>query len=422
MNYDNNQKSYIYVIGLYLSIAYVFFDLIGNGVILPKTVNKIALYCLLGYGAFAILIRLYHGQFIIPDYSLYYLIVVFLCVFSNLYSPGNEFMPKNLYTMIICFFLTLIMHSFIRTKKEFAVFCWGNIFTSIVMFFLLLISGKLYGSRLIRLGDDLKGNANVFAMGMMYPCMCAIWMLIYGQYKKKIQLLLLFTIIIDMYAITLSAGRKSFVLPFVFFYLLLFYKQGEQNKKHIIKYTILTVIIVLLTIQLMRNIPILYETIGLRIEQMLNGITGEGIVDGSSQVRSLFRKTAIEGWLESPIWGHGFDSFKYYARDKIGYFVYSHCNQTEILFSGGIILFIAYYGAYVYIYYKANHSCIPNEYAAFVKAAVISEFIFDFGLVSYNMTYVQRFMILAFIAVGFTTEESNNKLNQKQISKYIIGG
>ena len=331
-------------------------------------------------------------------------------------------MPDSLYSMIICFLLTLIMYSFIRTKKDFVVFCWGNVFTSAIMFLLLFISGKLYASRLVRLGDDIKGNANVFAMGMMYPCMCAIWLMIYGQYKKRTKLVLLFTIIMDMYAITLSAGRKSFILPFVFFYLLLFFKQDEQNKKNIIKYTILTIIVIFFTIEMVQNIPILHETVGLRIEQMLNGVTGEGTVDASSRVRSLFRRTAIEGWLESPLWGHGFDSFKYYARDKIGYFVYSHCNQTELLFCGGLILFIAYYGAYAYIYHKANNPYLPNEYAAFAKAAIISGIVFDFGLVSYNVIYVQRFIMLAFIAAGFTTVENNQKKEQRQLSKYIIGG
>ena len=421
MGIRNNQKPYIYKIGLYLSIAYVLFGFVASEELFPFALKHIALYGLLGYSAFVVVIELIRGRFIIPAFPVYYFIVILICYITSLYSYRIELISSTLYSMIVCFLQTLAMCIFIRTQKDFILFCWGNVIASIIIALLLFVTGKLYGTRLVRLGDDISGNANVFAMGMMYPCMLAIWLIIYGRYKNMIRFILFLAILIDMYAITLSGGRKSFVLPFAFLYILLVYKKNNQNRKQIIKYTLITIILILLSVELIRKVPVLHESIGIRIEQMLNGITGKGTIDSSSQVRSEFRKLAIDGWLESPIWGHGFDSFKYYAGAKYGYYVYSHCNQTELLFCGGLILFLAYYGVYVHLYNKANSSYLPNEYAAFVKAALISEFIFDFGLVSFNVFFVQRFIMLAYIASGFSNYMEPNPDKLLKVSKYIIG-
>ena len=423
MDVSDNQNSYIYRIGLFLSIMYVFFRFVANGDFFPYVLQQIALYCLLGYGALIILWEITHGCFIIPEFSLYYIVILLLCILTNVYGEKKELIPGNMYSMIVCFLLTFTICIFIRSKKDFVFFCWGNIITSIVMALLLFISGKFYGTRVERLGNDISGNANVFAMGMMYPCMFALWLMIYAHYKKTVKLILLFSIIIDMYAITLSAGRKSFILPFVFFYLLLLYKRDDQNQKqrHIIKYTLITIAIVTLSVELLQNIPVLYNSVGSRIEQMLNELTGKGVVDNSTLVRSEFRKIAIEGWLKSPIFGHGFDSFKPYALERTGFYAYSHCNQTELLYCGGLILFVAYYGGYIHLFFKAKKACLPNEYSAFIKAAILAEFIFDFGLVSYNVFFVQSFIMLTYLAAGFTDQDNQDRIqfNQRQVSKYI---
>ena len=230
-----------------------------------------------------------------------------------------------------------------------------------------------------------------------------MWLLVFQAKKRRMRILLLIMIVTDIYSLMLSAGRKFFVIPFVFLYILLLHKTDKRGRKHAIIYTILFIIGMVALWQMIMRVDVLYRSIGVRMEELIeNFIGGEG--DSSSQIREIIRNLAFDEWLKRPLWGYGFDSFKFLAKKAVGHFYYSHCNYTELLYCGGILYFLIYY----WIFFKIVKICLrnkalPAQYKAFAMAATISLFIFDYGAVSYNSTPSLIVLMMAFTASTFTT-------------------
>ena len=156
------------------------------------------------------------------------------------------------------------------------------------------------------------------------------------------------------------------------------------------------------------RVPLFYDAIGVRMEGLLENITGEG-GDASAVIREKMRKLALEKWIENPIIGYGFDSFKYLAQQEVGHFYYSHCNYTELLYSGGIFYLVLYY----WIFWKILRRCIKNKdipvsFKAFAMASVISMLLFDYGAVTYNSTPQMIMLMMAYCASGFRISNTTN--------------
>ena len=103
-------------------------------------------------------------------------------------------------------------------------------------------------------------------------------------------------------------------------------------------------------------------------------------------------------WMDSPIWGYGFDSFKYYNRLMTGHFYYSHNNYIELLYDLGIIGFAIYYWFYwklFYVAWKGKNSYTP-EIRAFVIGIVFSMLVFEYGAVNYTVTSTQIMLFFAY--------------------------
>ena len=143
--------------------------------------------------------------------------------------------------------------------------------------------------------------------------------------------------------------------------------------------------------------------------------------DSSAEIRETIRNLAFDKWMEHPLFGYGFDSFKYLADKVVGHFYYSHCNYTELLYSGGIVYFLLFY----WIYYKIlrNAFCnkkIPVEYKAFSVATAVSLFVFDYGAVTYNSTSTLIMLMMAYTASNFArgaTETNEQTANTDTASE-----
>ena len=273
---------------------------------------------------------------------------------------------------------------------------------------MLQVTGNLEGTEGERLGQELVGNANIFATVIMVAVLYELWLLVYGTKKWFIKLALIAMVIYNMYALALSAGRKYVVIPFMFLYILLICKTNKKGKRNVILYTLLTVILVVCAYNLMMNNEILYESVGVRMEQMIEGGNDEGELDSSSKVREIMRNDAIEQWWEKPIFGYGFDSYKYRANIVVKHFFYSHCNYTEMLYNGGIIMFVAYY----WIYYKIiaeffRKKNAPEKFRAFAIATAISILALDYGAITYSAAVIHIMLMLSLKFLDLKNDEEN---------------
>src|SRR5699024_3962119 len=95
--------------------------------------------------------------------------------------------------------------------------------------------------------------------------------------------------------------------------------------------------------------------------------------------------------------GYGINNYIDLLGAAIGEYAYSHNNYVELLVGVGLIGTVVYYLAFIYIFRNAIRHL--NNYSKFAIVTVITILIIDYGLVSYNLVYIQFFIGLAFSAI-----------------------
>lgn len=403
-------------IGLALMSIYIFMYFTARNIFLPEVYVTISLYAFLGWGLFCV-IRDRTLQ--LSEYTKWYLIFMLISFLMMLYSEdGINIFGGYYYLLIVSVLVTFFIAYFVKDEKGLCVLAWAYAISAFSLVVFLSATGKLVGTAGSRLGGEIFGNANIFANMMMVSAMFSLWLLIYSQHPKILNILLLIIIASCFYALGLSAGRKFIIIPFVFLYVLLLYKKDKAGKRHIIKYTLVIAILLIAAYHLIMDVPVLYDAIGIRMQRLLNGITKTGIQDASSIERGQLQLIAIKGWLESPIWGHGFNSFKFYGREMMSFFSYSHCNYTELLYNGGIILFIVYYRFYFKLFRSTKHSESPVKYKALAMAILVSLIVFEYGAVDYESILQQTLLVVASQVILFREDKMKNSKSIPTIDYY----
>lgn len=384
---------------------YVFTSYVAVDITISSKINTIFLYLFVVWGMLTAL--LYGMKSSIPKYNVWYAVFLIVSLFNMAYSPEFSILKGHFYLLIINFLLTYFIFMFVKNEEDFKKIAWVYSFSSFAMVLMLQFTGNLVGSSEERLGGEVVGNANTFAFMIMFAVFLQIWLLIYNS-NGWIQKLLLSTMILyNMYALALSAGRKYFLLPFLFIFILMILKVNKKGKRNIILYSVISVIIAVVAFNMVMKIPVLYNSIGTRLESTVDETDKTSEAYYSTKNREEMREDAIEQWKGKPIFGYGFDSYKYRAREISGHFHYSHCNYTEMLYNGGVVYFGAYYWIYILIlkeYFKKKN--VDQKYRLFALATAIVYFVLDYGAVTYSVTIVQIALCLALKAMTFEPEEN----------------
>lgn len=373
-------------VGLALLAVYTFFSYNAVDIWFPLMWKSVVLYAFLAFGAFAFFMGMRRARLRLPVYTVWYAVFMAYSLLIMLYSPEKRILAGEFYLMIVSLVLTFFTQYFIRTERDFEILCWVQGISSLVLNLSLILTGNMTADASNRLGGDIMGNANTFANMIMIAVIYLFWLLLYTPHKWPVKLLVVGMLAVDYYSLILSAGRKFFVIPLVVFYILLLFKRDKTGRRHILKYTVYIGLLVILCMYLLLEVPLFYETIGYRFESYILGLLGEAEQGASAAIREEMQILALEKWLESPIWGYGFDSFKYYCLEKTGHFFYSHCNYTELLYNGGIIYFAVFYWIYWYLW--RNVFLLKrgkNAYRAFAAGILVSFLLFDYGAVSYSI-------------------------------------
>lgn len=406
---ESKYKRHNLTIGLFTLFLYILFSYIATDNLISTKYNSYALYLFLGYGIVSTLYNISRssGKLPINMYTAWYISFFFLCIVMMTYSPEFRLLSGTSYLMIVSLILTYFASITIYSDSSFKAVCWFYSVSAISIIFILFITGNLTATSSNRLGTEVYGNANTFAEMIMISVLLELWLVICGVKSIKVRTVLIVMIIIETYSLFLSGGRKFIIIPLCFMYILLCLKSDSKGRHQIIKYTIFVAAIVIIMWQLITKIQVFYDIIGYRMIYLINGFTGKGIVGTSADIRARMRETAIDGWLHSPLWGHGFDSYKFYGEQAVGKFAYSHCNYTEMLYNGGIISFIAYYLVYFYAFKTVKESSlsIPQEYRSFCIAMLLSLLVYDYGCVTYASAEIQMMIMLAFKALTIKKQQ-----------------
>lgn len=385
-------------VGVALFCLYVFISSLANDMVLSSSVGSLTLYLFLGYSVLYILLN---KKLKIDRMIKWMLVFIAFCVSTMLYSPEKGFLSNSeFYLLIVNFILILFLSQYDININDIKKISWANVLSGGVLIFILFARGNLTGfSTSNRFGEDLFGNSNILATLLMKSALYAIWLLVYSENKIIHKMVLTLCLVASYYGMFLSGGRKFIIIPAIFLYILLIFKRDSHGRKHLVKYTGVVIAIVIAVYYLIMNVPAFYAVIGERMESLFSFIrTGHSISGKSAEIRATMIEIGFNKWMDSPIWGYGFDSFKYYNRLMTGHFYYSHNNYIELLYDLGIIGFAIYYWFYwklFYVAWKGKNSCTP-EIRAFVIGIVFSMLVFEYGAVNYTVTSTQIMLFFAY--------------------------
>lgn len=371
--------------GALLMYLYIFTSYIATDIYISTRVNSLFLFAFVGMTVLLILFR--DRSFTATVATVWYLTFAVMSLLSGLYAPEFHPLQGTFYRLLTTLCLIICIQYYIRSEADFRRLGWAYALASLILVGILQVSGNLSGNAGDRLGETIFGNANIFADLMMTAVMYALWLLLYGSRNNWQRLLALGITAADMYALSLSGGRKFFVVPLLFFYLLLLFRADRRGRRHVVKYTLFFLAFAAIVWVVIMNVPIFYESIGVRMEGLIANMLG-GKGDSSSERRELLRQLALEGWLERPLFGHGFDSFQFLSVQHTGRQYYSHCNYTELLYNNGIVGFLLYYSMYAWILRRAwkVRRKASQSALAFAVGVAVSLFIYEYGAVSYDST------------------------------------
>lgn len=377
-------------------IFYILMTLVANDLLIPSLFCKISIiFLVLATFLYLILINKYILE--VKKYSFFwwYLTFVGISIVAMIYSPDRSFLNDSSYllytTAIILFCFCTLTDSFERVIIVMKSYAWG----SALLFIILYYTNNLFTDE--RIGSNFTGNSNTFALFMMISFFFTSWLFLYYEKNKYKKIIAGLIMLMDITAVLLSGARKSVIACMIYIIILFLCKKDKQGRKHLIRNIILIGIALFYLWKLMMNNPYLYEIVGNRMKTLVNQSLGyEVMVRGSSSyLREKYRNAAIFGWLKSPIWGHGYDSFHFYNAVVNGHNVYSHNNFTELLYNLGIVGFIVYYFEYFKITILGLGSQ-SSSVKAITIAGVIGILLTEYGQVDYNLSVIAIFLFVLY--------------------------
>ena len=306
-------------------------------------------------------------------------LMIFLYGFFGKYKVQYSLIyhvTNMIYVLFICFILyykrkkllDIFTNSCIYTIALVSIYLFINDFDDLLDAISKIISGNSY----YRFGDTGAGNVNLTAMAYAF----LLIPIVYQIFRKK-NLVRNFIILGLAGVIILLTGSKKgvFALAIIFFCMAFFYHKTKLLNIIKIACLMLALLVVL------RDVPLFYNLIWVRMEAMVQTLVMMDITDGSStSLRLNYIVTVLKTFWDKPILGHGWYSFAYIHGDGM----YSHCNYTEILFSCGIIGLLLYYWFPFHLTMRLGKSKSEIKPLLITYLAVL--LFFDFGAVTFYQT------------------------------------
>lgn len=386
-----NNKIYSIAIGFYILMT-----LVANDLLIPSSLCKLSIIFLII--ATIIYITCKNKLILIAkkyNFFWWYLIFVVFSITAMLYSPDKSFLNDSSYllyiTLIILFCFCTLIDSFEKIIIVMRSYEWG----SALLFFILYYTNNLFTDE--RIGGSFTGNSNTFALFMMVAFFFTSWLFLYYEKNKYKRIITGMIMIMDLITVLLSGARKSVIACMIYIVILFLYKQDKKGRRHFIRNIILIALLLFYVWKLMLNNPYLYNVVGNRMESLINQLLGNQVLikGSSSYLREEYRHAAILGWMKSPIWGHGYDSFHFYNAIVNGHNVYSHNNYTELLYNLGVIGFAVYYFEYLRLILLGFKSKDTSTKAITI-AGMIGILLTEYGQVDYNASIIMIFLFVLY--------------------------
>ena len=315
--------------------------------------------------------------------TIFFLLIYFLV--SYIWSDAQSFIELNHYKILILtlIFLICIHNILIKHKTILPVMI---AFWAITVFNFLILIDIIPQNLFFELEYwDLRfygtfNNPNIGAISFSFALFFADYFLLkYRLNSKLLKLLLILIMIFSFVLVVVTASKKGILLLSLFFIYKVF-----KLKKSSFKNVLLVLLVFVISVQYidLTLIDKVFDFSFARVDKFINDTRTGSVEDGSTQERLFYIKEGLTGFFDSPLIGHGFRSF------KAKYGEYSHNNFLELLYNGGLIIFIIYYLMYFKLY---KQSLIHNIGAVKLITifSIMSFLMIDLAAVTYLNKTIQ---------------------------------
>ena len=255
--------------------------------------------------------------------------------------------------------------------------------------------------------------ANSNSIGLAAALACTIQVNLFMYKKSRWSAILLIPSIV---VIAASQSRKAllFLAIGICGVYVVKHMQNKGFLKKLLKLTLAVAILVFVFSQLY-SLSI-FDGIRQRMDSMLAYFTGEGKADNSTVIRNQMAQLGLEWFVKYPIFGVGIGSPHILSGKYLAFDTYLHNNYVEMLCGGGIVGFILYYGAYVYLFVKLfKYRNIDKECVGIGFVWMILMMIMDYGMVSYYTKEQWLYLMIHFLNIyhlGKKYKEQGNEYKQ----------
>lgn len=410
-NISSKQDSSVgkFTINMFFLVFYVFTSYVAQEGLLPTFLNSLALYAFIGVSFLNLCYNFKDMK--LPNFTIWYALMFVLAALSFLYS--RYVTTSALYTMFVALVLSFCFITTVTDFNKVDMLARTYIWSSVLMSTILWATDKLIlnveeGERL---GENLELNPNAFSNLISAAAILAAWFMVYRcKWNTRWIYILAFGLLI--FVMALSGGRANVVvviacaLVFIFFY---------SGKKHtpIVRNIFICLLLLLAAYWAIMNIPLLYDAIGERFEAFfanLLGIETDANSVHSDATRATLIKLGLRGWIESPLFGHGLDSFKYFNASQNGHFYYAHNNYVELLYDLGLVGFIAYYSMYFYLFVKVLK--ISRDFLKYkiLGVGLLAQFVIsDFADISFYTSFSITLLAIIYAIIRIAANQKEKQ-------------
>lgn len=359
----------------------------------PRGLMTLSLYGFIFVSAIECLIR---GKMKLSTHNVWYIGFVFICAVSCVYAPKQNDALRETIDLIKVLVFCVMVTNVLNTQQRIETALMTFSVSATMLFIYLAITGQIDTGE--RLGSELTGNANTFALLFMIGAIFAVYFIFFGK-NQKTRLFFGVTFLVHLLALAMAGGRKFFLIPIVLCAGMYVMHKDKIGRRNLAANSFKMVVVLSIVWWAIFNIDFLYDNIGYRMEGLVNLFLDEGDADFSSLARKSMMETGLKLWLQSPIWGHGIDSFKYISV----FDCYAHNNYVELLCDIGIVGTIYYYAFFVYLLAKFCKSNISIMHKSYWTILVSCLMVFDIGAVSYDLL-LPHFMFAVAAVITYQTK------------------
>lgn len=268
-----------------------------------------------------------------------------------------------------------------------------------------------------RLGGGTEINSNMLAILCVYGFVLSMYLRKIGKIS---QISSLARIGFYILVILLTGSRKGLLMVILSLMVVRF----AQERGKILENLLVVISSVVVFYILIMNVPVLYNIIGVRIENLLLTLSGEGSTEASLEDRQRLVDLGMEYIKANPWFGYGYDCFKmvsgigaqgYVKPGMVGF--YSHNNYVELLFGGGIIAFVLYYLPVLQLLGKLLTGLRKDRCISYLLAIMVSKLAMEYAYVSY---YERMDTYIVAVILGCALVARQDIKEKKKPQSYLV--